>query len=128
MTIQITDALLANLRDKAKQASPGLWVWEKEGDGYAVYRTFASVPEARVAKIAESQFEWNDARFIAAANPVVILGLVTEIRLLQDSRDLLLKEYAALKARADARRNGKFTRKPVGFSLPRPWRLRRRRP
>lgn len=74
MSIELTNELLADLKQKAKACEPKVWHLN-DGDIYAETPT---VP----LRIAQVDFA-EDAEFIAIANPAMVLALVAEIERLQ---------------------------------------------
>lgn len=84
MQIEITPTLLANLKDKAEKATDGPWIAQKDGEsrtivtGYDVYGVDNSCQ-----MIAAMVFGENTHKYIAAANPAVILALIERIEQLE---------------------------------------------
>lgn len=96
MQIEITPELLAGLKEKAKNINPDQWkiLYPKDtsGWGFCVYNPKRSETIARIKgsgtviknkyigprKIAE-----NNAEYIAAANPAVMLAMIAKIERLE---------------------------------------------
>jgi len=81
MSIEITPALLADLRQKSGAATPGEWLIGHvgmAGDNFAVIISRFCGNEICVKSYAE---------FIAAANPSVVLALIDEIKRLNERYD-----------------------------------------
>jgi hypothetical protein len=76
MSIEITPALLSDLRQKAEAATPGPWKWKNENGSFSV--------EGPIRKN-----RYYDSNYIAAASPAVVLALVAEVERLRDRLDAL---------------------------------------
>jgi len=76
MSIEITPALLSDLRQKAEAATPGPWKWKNENGSFSV--------EGPIRKN-----RYYDSNYIAAANPAVVLALVAEVERLRGTQDEL---------------------------------------
>lgn len=90
---------LDKLEALAKAATPGPWAWASDWDRAAVYSTTHQVPRYKADPICKrvvctgnqnndgrfgqenwSGSDWNDAKFIAAANPAAVLALIAAVR------------------------------------------------
>lgn len=91
--MNVTPELLAELRQKAEAATPGPWATK-----YNLTRVYRAHGDPRVSQneIARSLFESkpesivrarNNATYIAAANPALLLALLDEIERLREACD-----------------------------------------
>jgi hypothetical protein len=88
MSIEITPKLLADLRQKAEAATPGEWLigyGGMAGDDYAVIITRFWKNE--ICELNPRSYRRENAEFITACNPAVMLALVAEIERLRDRLD-----------------------------------------
>jgi hypothetical protein len=81
MPIKITPAFLSDLRQKAEKVEPNDYILT---DGLAIKSE--SFKDLTIADCAFS----DDAEFIAAASPAVVLALVAEVERLRDRLDELI--------------------------------------
>jgi hypothetical protein len=78
--IEITPALLSDLRQKAEAATPGEWLigyGGMAGDDYAVIITRFWKNE--ICELNPRSYRRENAEFITACNPAVMLALVAEV-------------------------------------------------
>lgn len=84
---RVPDAQLDALEELAGKASPGSWVYEEAFGGRAERWAFV-VRQAKeesgsypaIAEMVGEERTEDDAAFIAAANPAVVLALIAEVR------------------------------------------------
>lgn len=84
---RVPDAQLDALEELAGKASPGSWVYEEAFGGRAERWAFV-VRQAKeesgsypaIAEMVGEERTEEDAAFIAAANPAVVLALIAEVR------------------------------------------------
>lgn len=91
--IKITPELLAELKEKAEKATPGPWVleiWSGQGTATHVKQGLTTGNGAHVA----SYVNGSCAEYIAAANPSVVLALISEIKRLRHKEDFYVKAMA----------------------------------
>lgn len=86
MPIEITPALLADMRKKAEAATPGPWVVEQTGEYACDFEIVA--PDLDGDFVARATK--GDTDFFLAANPAVVMAMVAEIERLRDKLDSLI--------------------------------------
>ena len=90
MSIEITPALLADLRQNAEAATPGEWLigyGGMAGDDFAVI--ISRFWKNEICEMNPRSYRRENAAHITAANPAVVLALVAEIERLRDRLDEL---------------------------------------
>lgn len=91
MTIEITPALLNDLRQKAEAATPGEWLigyGGMAGDDFAVI--ISRFWKNEICELNPRSYRRENADFITACNPAVVLALVAEVERLRDRLDELV--------------------------------------
>ena len=77
MSVKITPELLADLKDKAQKATH--LKWQNNFDGITCSNLVLAIEEHSKAHLIGRIMDFNNAEYIAAANPAVILALVARI-------------------------------------------------
>jgi hypothetical protein len=100
MSIEITVELLDDLHGKAKSATPGPW----DRQGLANLLRFGHKHDGPWDECESDCYlplpEENDAEFISAANPDVILALINKIRELTEANQILDSKANRLRNRS----------------------------
>ena len=90
MSIKITQALLSDLRQKAKAATQGEWYigyGGMTGDDCAVI--VSRFWKNQICELNPRTYKRENAAHIAAASPAVVLALIDEVERLRDRLDAL---------------------------------------
>lgn len=92
---EITNALLVELVELAKKAYPHEWLYAVEGDTHIITGDDMALVECNCAQppIYES-YAVDNAKYIAAAQPAVILGLIAKIKELEEFAEEVASNYA----------------------------------
>lgn len=82
----MTDAELSSLEDAARAATPGPWEYDVEqGEYHGVWAGGRYI-------VPSLHIDADNCKYIAAANPKVILGLLAELRQAKAERDWLARQ------------------------------------
>jgi hypothetical protein len=93
---QPTQLDLDALQAAAEAATPGIWTTYKDGSEKLNNR--CNVVESGCAMVAYGQLSDEDANFIAAANPAVVLALIDRLRKAEAEAGLYREYYEADRA------------------------------
>lgn len=92
---EVTDSLLTGLEELAKKAYPHEWLYAVDGDTHVVTGDDLALVECNCAQppIYES-YAVDNAKYIAAAQPSVILGMIAKMRELEEFAEEVASNYA----------------------------------
>jgi hypothetical protein len=99
MSIEITPALLNDLRQKAEAATQGEWYigyGGMAGDDFAVI--ISRFWKNQICELTPRSYKRENAEYIAAASPAVVLALVAEVERLRDTQNNLLATLRRIKS------------------------------
>jgi hypothetical protein len=87
MSVEITPALLSDLRQKAEAATPGEWLigyGGMAGDDFAVI--ISRFWKNEICELNPRSYRRENAEFITTCNPAVVLALVAEVERLRGTQ------------------------------------------
>ena len=95
----MTDKELNDIVDKARNATSGPWVANCNSvnniNGQNVAFMDTILVEDKLVSCSEEKAV-NDAKYIAAVNPVVVLDLIAELRKVREEKDFLMNQLKAV--------------------------------
>lgn len=80
---EITDSLLTGLEALAKAAYPYAWIYAADGDSHVTTGDDMILVDCDCSRPLYGRHAVDNAKFIAAAQPAVVLGMIAKIRELE---------------------------------------------